>query len=138
MTGTYKRLIYKSILAPFLLLPLLVSDAREGGHTRTPVISAAPAGQHRFPFGSSAVDLAGRGYTEKEYLISGTAEAYINDGPFRKHGVWNAKPNPGVTAPFTVRLLVRRAAECPACTMTHPTGDGPTRSCFARAMRMLA
>ena len=49
--------------------------------------------------------------SEKEYLISGTAEAYINDGPFQAHGVWNAIPNPGVTAPFTVRLLVRRPSD---------------------------
>ncbi len=111
MTCTTKRLIAGTFLAPLLLLPVLATDAHDGGDGRTPTIKVAPAGQHGFPYISSAIDLASRGYTEKEYLISGTAEAYINDGPFQAHGVWNAIPNPGVTAPFTVRLLVRRPTD---------------------------
>ena len=111
MTCTTKRQIVGTFLAPLLLLPVLSADAHDGGDARTPTITVATAGQHGFPYASSALDLASRGYIEKEYLISGTAEAYINDGPFRAHGVWNAIPNPGVTAPFTVRLLVRRPSD---------------------------
>lgn len=65
----------------------------------TPSITVAPTGTHHFPYISSALDLASRGYVEKEYLISGTAQAYINDGPFLANGVWNAFPNPGVPMP---------------------------------------
>jgi Alpha/beta hydrolase domain len=41
--------------------------------TSTPRVRIPPAGQHGFPYGSSSLDLAGLGYSEQEYLISGTA-----------------------------------------------------------------
>jgi hypothetical protein len=91
-----------------LWLPVVPTNAYDDVGVSTPRISIAPAGTHGFPFMSSALDLSSRGYVEKEYLITGTAQAFVNDGPFLANGVWNAIPNPGVTAPFTVRLLVRR------------------------------
>ena len=59
---------------------------------------------------TSAMNLDSVGYVEKEFLVSGTARAFIpvSDQPLRADGRWNVKPNPGVTAPYTTRILVRR------------------------------
>ncbi|HVO49073.1 MAG TPA: alpha/beta hydrolase domain-containing protein [Steroidobacteraceae bacterium] len=73
-------------------------------------MSAAPPGQHGFPFISSALNLAGSGFVEQEFLISGTATAYIPVKPLQADGRWDVAPNPGVTAPYVTRILVRRPA----------------------------
>lgn len=96
------------LIAVLMLSPGVPTSAHDDARASTPAIRVAPTGTHHFPYLSSALDLASRGYVEEEFLITGTAQAYINDGPFLANGVWNAIPNPGVTAPFTVRLLVRR------------------------------
>jgi hypothetical protein len=71
----------------------------------TPTVSIPPAGTRGFPFWSSSLDLAHFGYTEKEFLISGNAQAFVNSGTLGNNGVWNAAP--GATAPYTSRILVR-------------------------------
>ena len=95
-----------AVLAAAALKPALASD----WPGPTPRVNVAPAGQHGFPFRSSALNLGRLGYVEQEFLISGTARAYIpvTQDPLPANGRWNVKPNPGVTAPFTTRLLVRR------------------------------
>lgn len=75
-----------------------------------PGVRAAPAGQHGFPFMSSTLNLAASGYLEQEFLISGTATAYIPVTPMLADGRWTVKPDPGITAPYTTRILVRRPA----------------------------
>lgn len=102
------RLVF---MAFCVVLSALAPSANASGGVDTPTIRAAATGTHGFPYLSSTVDLASRGYTEKEYLVSGTAKSYVNDGPFGANGIWNAVPNPGVTAQFTVRLLVRRPVD---------------------------
>jgi hypothetical protein len=72
----------------------------------TPTVSVPPAGTRGFPFWSSSVDLDDFGYTEKEFLISGNAQAFVNSGTLGNDGVWNISP--GATAPYTSRILVRR------------------------------
>jgi hypothetical protein len=57
---------------------------------------------------STILDLGKYGYQEQEFLISGIATAYVPTGPLGDDGRWAVAPNPGVTAPYTVRLLVRR------------------------------
>src|SRR5450631_3243046 len=76
----------------------------------TPSVRSAPNGQNGFPFMASALNLASVGYAEQEYLLSGTAQAYIPVTPGRlpRNGRWNVMPNPGATAPYTTRILVRR------------------------------
>jgi hypothetical protein len=46
----------------------------------------------------------------REASISGTAQAYISvtPDPLQPDGRWDSQPNPGVTAPYTTRVLVRR------------------------------
>jgi hypothetical protein len=79
----------------------------------TPSVRAAPHGQHGFPFRSTTLNLGRIGYVEQEFLISGRAQAYIpaSDQGFQFDGRWKAQANPGATAPFTTRLLVRRPVD---------------------------
>lgn len=76
----------------------------------TPRVRNAPNGQHGIPFLSTALDLGKVGYVEQEFLISGTAQAYLSvtPDPLQPDGRWDSRPNPGVTAPYTTRILVRR------------------------------
>jgi len=76
-----------------------------------PAVKASPAGTHGFPFNASALDLARFGFVEEEFLISGTAQAYVNEGELRSDGQWKAKPNPKAKAAYTTRLLVRRPTD---------------------------
>jgi alpha/beta hydrolase family protein len=69
----------------------------------TPTVSIPPA--VGFPFDRAAVDLASFDYTEQEFFISGTAQAFVNSGTLGNDGVWNVSP--GETAPYTTRILVR-------------------------------
>jgi hypothetical protein len=57
---------------------------------------------------STSVELSGYDYLEEEFLISGTATAFLLEGDPGDHGRWDTLPNPGVSAPYTVRLLIRR------------------------------
>ena len=75
-----------------------------------PTVRNTPAWQHGFPFMSSALNLASRGYVEREFLISGSARAYIPATDLQPDGRWNVRPNPGVTAPYVTRILVRMPA----------------------------
>jgi hypothetical protein len=55
------------------------------------------------------VSLSERGYTEEEYFISGTAAAFTADGPMPPDG--RLAVQPGSTAPYTTRIVVRRPAD---------------------------
>jgi hypothetical protein len=72
----------------------------------TPTVSVPPAGTRGFPFWSSSLDLSRFGYTEQEFLISGSAQSFVNSGALGNNGIWNVAP--GAAAPYTSRILVRR------------------------------
>jgi hypothetical protein len=94
--------------------PLAFAASRATPDTSTsgvPTITLAPPGVHGFPFASSSLNLAADGYTEIEYDFSGTATAYINTAPLAANGQWSAAPNPGITAAYTSRLLVRSPSD---------------------------
>lgn len=55
-------------------------------------------------------DLAGAGYVEQEFLVSGTACGYDVHSELSADGLWDALPDV-VSAPFTTRVLVRRPAD---------------------------
>jgi hypothetical protein len=55
------------------------------------------------------VSLRERGYEEEEYFISGTATTYTANGPIPTHGRITVQP--GSTAPYTTRIVVRRPAD---------------------------
>jgi hypothetical protein len=71
-----------------------------------PVSGGTPGG----PFGGlDAAALAASRFTEAEYFFSGTATAYEKDGAWNVDGMWKLKPSR--TAPYKVRMLVRRPAD---------------------------
>ncbi len=72
----------------------------------TPSVSVPPPGTNGFPFLTSSINLASFGYGEQEYLISGTAQAFINTGTLGNNGIWGVSP--GATAPYVTRILVRK------------------------------
>jgi hypothetical protein len=49
------------------------------------------------------------GYVEEEYVLSGTAHALESAEPLAANGEWQVEP--GETAPFTTRIVVRRPAD---------------------------
>jgi hypothetical protein len=81
------------------------------------VIEVAPgSGEHGYPYdavpptpiveGAPFINLAERGYAEREFLMSGTANVYRQNGRWGSDGHWNvsvSQPN----VPYTTRLLVR-------------------------------
>lgn len=76
-----------------------------------PAVHASSRGQHGFPLMASTINLRARGYVESEFLFSGTAQAYVNAGDWGADGRWATKPNPGVTASYKTRMIVRRPAD---------------------------
>src|SRR5215467_782423 len=68
----------------------------------TPQVRLPPPGQNGFPFMSTTLDLGRFGYQEQEFLISGTATAYVPTAPFGADGRWAVAPAPEGAAPYTV------------------------------------
>jgi hypothetical protein len=95
------------LIATCVLGFVVPASATDSGFS-TPRVRVPPAGQHGFPFASTSLNLAALGYTEQEYFISGTARAFIPTKPLEADGRWSVKPNPGITAPYTTRIVVRR------------------------------
>src|SRR5689334_12106694 len=61
------------------------------------------------PFSLGALDLAALGYGEEEYFLSGTATAYRGPEPLPADGVVSVEP--GATAAYTTRVLLRRPVD---------------------------
>ena len=81
-------------------------------------------GTHGRPFGAlDAADLTASRFTEAEYFFSGSATSYDKEGTWGVDGIWNVKPSR--TAPYKVRMLVRRPAD--------PHASGWTRQCCRQA-----
>jgi len=110
-TSHYKVSIWTRLAAAASVCAALSLSSMASAAVPTPVIKSSPAGTHGFPFQSSALNLAQSGFVEQEFLISGTANAYVTEGTLGTNGQWKAKPNPGVTSAYTTRLLVRRPTD---------------------------
>ena len=66
-------------------------------------------GSNGFPGTSTSLDLAAKGYTEREFFVSGSAASYREDGTWSSDGHWAAAED--TSAPFTTRILVRTPAD---------------------------
>ena len=58
------------------------------------------------PLNFGLFDLAAEGYEEQEYFVSGSASAFTNLSELGSDGFWEVEP--GETADYTTRVLVRR------------------------------
>jgi hypothetical protein len=87
-----------AVVAPVVTGPAGAADrdARSSSGTSVPLptLSTPPAGLHGHPLWDSWHELGSFGYTEQEYLVSGTATALD-----------------GTTAPYTTRIVVFRPKE---------------------------
>ena len=67
-------------------------------------------GDHGQPFSAmTPADLAQAAYTESEFFFAGTATAFKPTSPPGNDGAWTVAPD--TTAPYKVRMLVRRPRE---------------------------
>ena len=79
----------------FASLGFALASAAVDSTVLMPMVRAAPHGQQGFPFIATTLNLGKVGYVEQEFLVSGTARAYIPVAPLQPDGRWNVKPNPG-------------------------------------------
>ncbi|MGA5761398.1 alpha/beta hydrolase domain-containing protein [Nonomuraea bangladeshensis] len=93
--------------AVVVLLPAAPAraDAAAAGVAEIP----AGAGQGRI-VGATVADLAARGYEEREFLMSGSADTFQKTGTWYTNGQWGARRSGAVQA-YTTRLLVERPAD---------------------------
>jgi hypothetical protein len=63
----------------------------------------------RVTLAAGAFDLARLGYTEQEFLLTGTADSYELAGPRTPDGQWSVRP--ASRAAFTTRVVVRQPAD---------------------------
>lgn len=83
-----------------------------------PTVKENPAGtgQHGYPYGAApttsvyegaaVVDLAGAGYVEREFMLSGTANTYNQSGIWGMNGKWKITVSKS-NMPYTTRIIVR-------------------------------
>ena len=94
------------------VLALLGTAGATASHAQQPASAAlegpVTGGQRGQPFGGLGAELPA-GYVEEEWLLSGQATSYLRSGAWGPDGRWAVTP--AESAPFTVRLLVRRPAE---------------------------
>jgi hypothetical protein len=90
---------------------LLVSTglAAGAGAQAGPATTTRPAtGGNGVPviFGHTSFDLASVGFTQEEFLVEGTADAYTPAAPLTSDGKWAVEPT--TPADFTTRIVVNR------------------------------
>lgn len=75
----------------------------------TPTVTGPISGEPYLGPQHFRVGLSARGYTEEEFFISGTATAFTAQSPMPKDG--RIKVQPGTSAPYTTRIVVRRPTD---------------------------
>jgi len=102
-----KRTMKLGTVAIVIMTLALVHRSGEALEVANPTVSAAVSGgNHGQPFGGFAAADVPAGYIEEERFISGTAASFAKAGEWGVDGRWALAPSN--TAPFKVRMLVRR------------------------------
>lgn len=82
----------------------------DAGSLPLPAIEGPVTGGEGAPvLGPPGFDLAGVGYTEEEFFLSGDATSYTSAEPLGEDGEWDVEPDS--SAPYTTRVLVRRPTD---------------------------
>ncbi|PWW66497.1 alpha/beta hydrolase domain-containing protein [Actinokineospora spheciospongiae] len=84
--------------------------AQAAGEPTVTRIAPGAGGGHPLSGAEGIVDLDRLGYTEDEYLMSGTATTYDQSGLWTDDGRWNTKVT-GTGTAYTTRLLVERPSD---------------------------
>ncbi|WP_284740665.1 alpha/beta hydrolase domain-containing protein [Amycolatopsis sp. RTGN1] len=99
------------LLLTLLFPAVVVPAAAEAAPAPTVTAVPANAGKGRPVSGAQGVlDLAGRGYVEQEYLLSGQADTYAQDGLWTDDGRW-ATHVATTGNPYTTRMVVVRPGD---------------------------
>src|SRR3569833_2865724 len=99
------------LLLTLLLPAIIATDMAAAASAPTVTEVPANAGKGRPVSGAQGVlDLAARGYVEQEYLLSGQADTYAQDGLWTDDGRW-ATHVATTGNPFTTRMVVVRPAD---------------------------
>jgi hypothetical protein len=80
------------------------ATAGDGGAVTGPITG----GNGAVVLQATSFDLAGVGYTQSEFFLSGNASAYVPTAPLSIDGRWTVAP--ASTAPYTTRIVVNRPA----------------------------
>jgi alpha/beta hydrolase family protein len=90
-----------------VLVTMLANTSSAALEIANPTVSApVSGGSHGQPFGGWSAADTPPGYMEEERFISGTAASFTKSGEWGIDGHWTLAPDR--TAPFKVRILVRR------------------------------
>jgi hypothetical protein len=111
-----KTAVTASVLAVMMCFVLSATAASSAIAQPTLTEVAPGSGEHGYPYdavpptpiveGAPFINLKERGYVEREFQMSGTANVYRQNGNWGSDGHWNvsvSQPN----VPYTTRLLVR-------------------------------
>jgi hypothetical protein len=104
------RRVIRLLLAVFLLTVTVAGVAEAAPAATDPTVTAVPADAGRgWPVSGAKglIDLAGQGYVEEEYLLSGRADTYEQVGAWTGDGRWATRV--ATTGnPYTTRMMVVR------------------------------
>ncbi|WP_232838730.1 alpha/beta hydrolase domain-containing protein [Streptomyces geranii] len=110
-----RRCLALAASTPLFLLAATPTATAQPPSTATtaaaPTVTGPVTGGNGSPvlYGTTAFDLGTVGYTQSEYLVSGTAAAYAPEAPLTPDGRWQVAP--ASTAPYTTRVVVNRPAD---------------------------
>ena len=103
----FRRVLVTALVAGAPLLGLAPGTASA---STGPVVSGpVTGGNGAVVLQSTAFDLAGVGYQQSEFFVSGTAASYAPSAPLGSDGRWQVTP--AGAAPYTTRLVVDRPAD---------------------------
>ena len=97
------------ILCCVILGPASIGAQQPAGPPAATLTEPAKAGKGQAFGALTASDLAGSHFTEAEYFVSGTSQAYDKSGTWGIDGKWAITA--GARADYTVRMLVRRPGD---------------------------
>jgi len=99
-----RKFVFSMILA--LVVSLGSSHLARAGAAAVTLTPASGGNGVPLIFGSAEFDLATVGYTESEFFVDGTADAYAPVGALTNDGKWTVTPI--MPQPYTTRIIVRR------------------------------
>jgi hypothetical protein len=102
-----RPMILRVLASICLAIPCLAAAAVAQSPAAPPSISPRVTGGKGQPF--AALPSLPPGYLEEERFLSGTATSYAKSGRWDVDGMWAVTP--AATAPYTVRVLIRRPAD---------------------------
>src|SRR5262249_18473462 len=109
--GMVRRLLLWSATG-LLLLPLSAAMPAQAGTSGATVASPAvtgPIAGTPILFGPTAFDLGTVGYTQSEFFVSGTANAFTPTAALTTDGRWAVAPS--AQAAYTTRIVVNQPAD---------------------------